>query len=679
MLDCLVNGVKSGLKYPQIVREFSLTLNYLSVRAYDFVRTIFNNNLPGRSTIQMWYANSDLDCTPGINSTSLRVLEQKAVEHKKNGKELICSLCFDEMSIRQHMQWCHSAKIMLGLPTAGEHLDQMGSAELAKQVIVYMCNVIDERYKIPVAFELLTSLNANHRVQLLKQVIDRLKNIDITIMNVAFDGLRANATMAKLLGANLDVTSADFRPYFFHGSGQKIFIFFDNCHMLKLVRNTLGDIGVLFNSNDEKIEWSYFQKLLEFGKTEGFACTHKMTKKHIEFRRNVMKVELAVQTLSASTAKSMSFLKERSIEEFRDVHPTVYYAQIFNDLFDVFNTKKIINQNPFKNSLCAENENTIFALFEEASNYIKGLRMINDKNKKIPIINSNRCTGFKGFIINMRSLELIYQEYVQERKVLASIPTYDLNQDHLEIFFGKIRSRNGNNDNPTAQQFTAAFSKLLANDSVSISKHANCISNGTSSRQISNILVVSSRSKSANKDDNMPSQPELEELFEQLESIENDEIDDPNNNSLQDCAIVAMAKDVEKILKSLDRVYCEECKGVFDRERKVSTTLATDEAPCLSTFEICKKADRFLKLKLLKGTVDFKTIPYAILESIEVEDLFNESDFNHQPDHKLFLIREIVEVFVQIKGSFLAKSSTLVSQKKFIRTAYRKQVHVLGQ
>jgi len=39
---------------------------------------------------------------------------------------------------------------------------------------------------------------------------------DINVHSVTFDGLRTNLTTAKVLGANLDVLSKKFQPYFFH-------------------------------------------------------------------------------------------------------------------------------------------------------------------------------------------------------------------------------------------------------------------------------------------------------------------------------------------------------------------------------------------------------------------------------------------------------------------------------
>lgn len=140
----------------------------------------------------------------------------------------------------------------------------------------------------------------------------------------------------------------------------------------------------------------------------------------------------------------------------------------------------------------------------------------------------------------------MYEEFIVETKVLSSIRTYYLNQDHLEIFFGKIRALNGFNDNPTAQQFAAAFCKLLANDLISVSKHANCKFTEIPPAQLSNILNVSSRPTRSSPNMIMPSKSELQHLFSELEKIEMEEQNDLNITSLQNCTIAAIAKKIEK-------------------------------------------------------------------------------------------------------------------------------------
>lgn len=92
-----------------------------------------------------------------------------------------------------------------------------------------------------------------------------------------------------------------------------------------------------------------------------------------------MKVELAVQTLSSSTAKSMVFLKKLGIAEFENGTPTADFAQTFTDLFDVFNTKKDKDENPFKGALYELNRERIFSMFDEATEYIKKLHITERK------------------------------------------------------------------------------------------------------------------------------------------------------------------------------------------------------------------------------------------------------------------------------------------------------------
>lgn len=93
-------GVKSGSKYPPNVRHFCLALNYYSPRAYNFIRTTFHYHLPTLETIRNWMANSDICGEPGINAKHLERLTKLAKE-SKHQRKLMCSLCFDEMNIRQ--------------------------------------------------------------------------------------------------------------------------------------------------------------------------------------------------------------------------------------------------------------------------------------------------------------------------------------------------------------------------------------------------------------------------------------------------------------------------------------------------------------------------------------------------------------------------------------------------
>lgn len=114
--------------------------------------------------------------------------------------------------------------------------------------------------------------------------------------------------MCRQLGANLNIFAEDFKPYFENPvNGSKIFIIIDNCHAEKLVRNTLGNKGVIYDDNGGRIEWKHFVDLENFSQKHDLR-THKLNKKHIEFKSSIMNVRIASETLSNSVADSMEFL-----------------------------------------------------------------------------------------------------------------------------------------------------------------------------------------------------------------------------------------------------------------------------------------------------------------------------------------------------------------------------------
>lgn len=69
----------------------------------------------------------------------------------------------------------------------------------------------------------------------------------------------------------------------------------------------------------------------------------------------------------------------------------------------------------------------------------------------------------------------IYNAYVIDGP-LKFIPTYKLNQDHIELFFGMIRPSSGHNNKPTTcRQFTAVYKNCLIHAEVRHKRAGNCI------------------------------------------------------------------------------------------------------------------------------------------------------------------------------------------------------------
>lgn len=612
----------------------------------------------------------------------LNIIERKVSEKEKLNEKLIISVKFDEVHIRKHIQWSNKDQKLVGFDVKNSG-DGKTKSDVANQALVFYVNAVNDSLDLPIGYYFINSMNAEEREQLVGKVLKTLIDCNVCVAGLTFDGFAANKSMCRLFGATLNVYSPVFKPYI-TVNDQKIYIFFDICHMIKLVRNRLSAKEVLIDDKGNEIKWQYFVDLVRM-KDSGFALTHKMTRAHIDWRRNKMKVDLAVQTLSASTANSMELLMNKGLPQFAGAGPTIEFTRVWNTVFDIHNSKNDKKENPFKKMLRIENAQVFFQFIDNAVEYIKRLRVINDEGKLVRVCNSKINTGFNGCIIDMMSLKLLFEEFVQKRKLIVSIPTYAFQQDQLEIFFNKIRSRGGYNDNPTCEQFSAAFRKLLVYNTVMTSKTANCNESESLENPYSNILSITSQRSTTDRHStgaySQVSEEQIEELYDKLNDIEAMEMNKPSED-LTDYTVAHIANIIENRIKSTKQFSCILCKHIFDENREKAHIFDGTKfvvRPCYSTFCICKQTDRFLKEELLKGTVNFNVIYHEILQNLNFNALYEESDFSEHFDHKIFLIRFVVDEYVKIKGTHMAKSITFRERQESLRSKLHKLLHYLGQ
>lgn len=435
VLECLCKGVKGGEKYPPSVRAFCVSLHNTNPRAYQFVREKFGNHLPHPQTIRQWYRNSNLDSKSGMSTHSLNAIENLA---KTMDKPLLINLNFDEMNIHRGMTWCRATNKFVGLIDYGTP-NPNEEFTLAKDVIVFMAVGLNAHFQQPIAYYFIESLKGPQRAELILEVIAELTKRGIKIANVTCDGHKANPGMFKFLGVKFALVDGDFKSYFNNPyNGEKNFIILDPSHAIKLVRNTLGNCGTIYE-NDDAISWQYLVDLVNHSGRQNLGLTHKMTKRHIQFQDRVMHVRTAVETISNSTADSLQFLKEKGIKEFLGAGPTIKFLRIHDKLWDVFNSRRIrSNEIPFKSAINQNNCAFIFEFLLEAKEYILSLRVMNKQSGRIvPIVKSAYNTAFRGIILNINSAMSMYREYVEERHWMTFLATYRLSQDHLEMFFGE--------------------------------------------------------------------------------------------------------------------------------------------------------------------------------------------------------------------------------------------------
>lgn len=647
---------------------FALTIYFYSPRAYQYLRRKFENNLPHKSSLQKWYANSNVGSKSAFCVQSVEILGKKTEKLRSRGVEPVCSLIFDEMAIKKHLQWSQAQHTFLGQIDYGFRPD-CSEIPLANNAIVFMVNGINFDLTLPLAFNFINNLKAEEKATLLKDMISQVNKCGVKVQSITFDGLQSNFTMCESLGANFNLRK--FKPYIvLPGNLSKIYVIVDPSHVLKLVRNTLGNNRILVEGSGGQIEWSFFEKLEALRVEKNFTHMHKLTKKHIEFKNCKMNVRVACETLSNSVANSMKCLREKGHEQFPDSSATEKFIRFINDCFDIMNTKAIKSENKFKNAINSKNKIEIFTFFEEITKYLKKIKF---ENSNI-VLNTRKRTAFRGIIINITNFKSMYEELVESNS-LKYLPTFKFSQDHLESFFGRIRSSPGCNDNPTAEQFIASFRKNVVCNEILSSEKSNCEDNLNLT-----ILNVSSRSSHVSNSDNTISTVEKPGDSEHLErSNEIRENFEPNEEMTLSIAYIAGT--IEEQIEKMGRFECGDCFDLFSVNDKITVDISSksNRAPCQSTFDICYVAHKYVQNLSQDYRYTFSNAKDDTLHEFDSETAFSKTNFEGHETHKDFFIEFILTRYIHVQATYIAKRVTLREQKILLRNKLRKFIHFSGQ
>lgn len=174
----------SRAKYSPETRSFCLRILFHSASAYKELRKFFGNRLPTCRTIRKWLQS--IDASPGITQPALDEIAEKAEEYRKKGEDLHLCLIYDDMSIRQQVQWDDKTKSFHGFPNV---INTKSKKKLptCKEALVFMA--VGPDFKIPVAYFFLNGLQAIDRAALTLEVIKALDNTGAVVVSLTGDGL----------------------------------------------------------------------------------------------------------------------------------------------------------------------------------------------------------------------------------------------------------------------------------------------------------------------------------------------------------------------------------------------------------------------------------------------------------------------------------------------------------
>lgn len=100
---CKIQKLKFPRLYAPEMHRFALTLHYYSPHAYNYVRKKLYNCLPHAKPLSTWYMS--VHGEPGINFESFQMIKHRV---ENSTYQLIGALMFDEVAIRQHLNYSSS-------------------------------------------------------------------------------------------------------------------------------------------------------------------------------------------------------------------------------------------------------------------------------------------------------------------------------------------------------------------------------------------------------------------------------------------------------------------------------------------------------------------------------------------------------------------------------------------
>eukprot|EP00795_Rhopilema_esculentum_P017191 gene17191-8732_t len=165
-LELFLNEVKNkgrkpaGRRYSEELKQFALTVNFYSHRAYNFLRKIFK--LPHESSIKQWTAS--VNCEPGFLTEVFQDLENQS---KDKPEMLDCALLIDGMSIRKQVTYDQLKSKYSGFVDYGNIIPE-NSENLASEALVFMLTGLKSHWKCPVGYFLTDKLNAESQASLIK-------------------------------------------------------------------------------------------------------------------------------------------------------------------------------------------------------------------------------------------------------------------------------------------------------------------------------------------------------------------------------------------------------------------------------------------------------------------------------------------------------------------------------
>lgn len=361
-----------------------------------------------------------------------------------------------------------------------------------------------------------------------------------------------------------------------------------------------------------------------------------------------MQVSLAAQTLSASTAKALDFVRDLNYAGFEDVDPTIFFVETINRLFDVLNSRRP-NAPGFKSPISLQNLHAIEEILSISREVLCCLK-VGGKD----LLSTNKNTGFLGFVYCIDSFLALSKELLNQTGTpLKYVMAYCFSQDHLELIFNSIRGKLGWNNNPTPKQFAYIVRRFHAHVGVTGDSSGNCLNFSSTD-------------------------------FEPLDVMENSQLISYPSPFV--CNVIAYIAGFV-VRKYLMHESCPECRASLlaspsehlqmpeDRHfltLKNNGGLLIPSSDVIKVLKLCESAFSSLPLRRKTKQHVYTQVLNDISSSVFASSHMLESD------HRCKCIRSLVYIYSDLRAFHLVRSTHLKG-REYVRPKLSKRIHFLSQ
>ena len=568
----------------------------------------------------------------------------------------------------------------------------MGDGESkAKEALVIMAVGFKKFWKLPLAYFLLRGASSGFLAGVIRETIVKAQEAGVKVRTITMDGTVSNVSAFSKLGAKIHTKEVGGQVVSFPhpvDESSPIFVIMDPPHMIKLVRNALADYSIFAWPGVGKIEWRHLTELHRLQDKHGYRLGNRLGENHISYKRNKMKVKYAVQAIASdSVARSLKWAHENKIDGFTspDVLATARFEEILDKLFDILNSRSP-NSPEFKRSLTEENFHSAEEVFAQAEMMFAAL----EDGKGNKLIHSQRKTGPLGLLADIKSVRGLMEEIRSGSFNMFFLSTYKFSQDHLELFFNVIRTRNGWSYNPTPYEFRAALRALLIHAG---QKFSGSLSANVVSQDDTTILTLSSNS--------LREEAKEEDINERSlgESLEEADVHIDGCGQVENCFVCLstltylggfISFSLAKIVKCLDckkaLVHSEEDKTTNDTLIKAKNYAGERDGiktgltfPSGSVCRILYQAEGLLRQTVRVALHDKQLrekILLACLQRINTSLLFPSLDFSHDlttsngiSNHSLALIHLVLLKYIDLRLRKIVRDSAHEKKGNFMHRA----------